>query len=181
MNFKSRKIEEVTENDILTNARLSVWDAINNCSDFLKSDKTYRITKRYSIDDNGAGIHEIRPAIRDLPAIAVLPATVTPSWVLNRQQEWPYSIDIHCWTPHWNYEIAEGMTTRILNAIGQVGPEQSIPDFTFIKRATGYYPRRFGPVNFATVRLGDQQDSPKSIRTTIKVTLRLRHDPLGRT
>ena len=168
----STALADTPNTEILTNARLSLWDAIDNYSEL--ATKPYRIVKAYRLSDEQAGMRDIVPSVSDLPALAIIPKTLSPVWYQHKMQKWPYVVDCLLWTKDWAHSFAENMTVRLLDAFGK---SLYSPDLSYVKRATGYYPLRFGPVSYAPVRLGDA-NGPKVIRTTIQVTLRLAHDPL---
>ncbi len=85
----------------LTQARRSVWDAIDH---WPALDKVFRQKYRFESKPQEGRPAEAshRPesptSIADLPAIAIMPSAVTPKWATNLQKDHPYSLDIVYWT-----------------------------------------------------------------------------------
>src|SRR5439155_1559341 len=75
----------------LTDARQSVWTAIDHWPDLADSTtSTGRVfNATYRFDDEMALLSEIAPALSDLPALVILPVSVTPAWYTNEMQVWP--------------------------------------------------------------------------------------------
>jgi hypothetical protein len=81
---------------ILTKARQSVWDSIENWAPIAAYFKTRRRFED-KIDTRGA---TWVPALGELPAIEIFPAVMETPWVNNIQQRAAYALTVRVWTPH---------------------------------------------------------------------------------
>lgn len=159
----------------LTDARLSLWTAIDEWPDLAdESTETGRVfNATYRFDDEMALLSEIVPSISDLPALVILPVSITPAWYTNEMQVWPLLLDVTLFTQDWNLGQAEDLIERVCDAIYQAHPEES--SVPYVKTATGYYPQRLGPITFTPTSVGSV--SPiKVIQTKLTLALRLQKD-----
>ena len=162
----------MTREEVLTNARASVWDAIENYSKF-KGD--YKLGKLYKLDDEQPAMAQLRPAPADLPAVFVIPADISPRWIQNKRQFWPYRLQMVCFVGGWAFSFAEGFCVRLIDCLGLSKDSDGIP---YTKRATGHYVKEFGPVQFLRTTLSEERGGPKATRVNIGITMRLHVDPL---
>lgn len=163
---------------LLTDARQSVWTAIDNWPPLADaSTSTGRVfNATYRFDDEMALLSEIAPSLSDLPALVILPLSAVPAWYTNEMQVWPLLLEITLFTQDWNLGQAEDLIERVCDAIYQSHPaESSVP---YVKSATGYYPQRLGPIAFHPTRVGKDQKL-KVIQTKLTIALRLQKDPFG--
>lgn len=162
---------------LLTDARLSVWTAIDNHDELidLNSSTGRAFNATYRFDDEMALLAEIRPALGDLPALAIFPASIRPVWWTNTQQHWPYFLDVTLWTQDWNLPQAESLIEKVCNAIFRAHPEGS--SVSYVKDACGYDPR-LGDFAFVAARVG-KDSKLKVIETRLSIALLLNKDPFA--
>lgn len=165
---------------LLTVARESLWDAIDNWPELKRQPDDVGASifnQLYRFDDEMPLLDEIAPSLAELPALAIMPTSVTPAWYTNEMQTWPVLFDVVLWTQDWSLPEPEDLMEKVINAIYRATasspPGNTVP---YVKAATGYYPQRLGPISFARSRVGEEQ-TLKVIVTTAVVTLRTQKDP----
>ncbi len=159
---------------IFTGARLAVWQALDNFSG-LQAGGISVFNRTYRFDVEMALMNEISPAFSDLPALALLPISVTPEWWTSQMQQWPLVLELTLWTRDWRLDLAEQLIEQVGYALFQSQNAQGVP---FIKAATGYYPRQLGPITFTPTRTGGERKT-KAVQTRMTLGLRLAVDPLA--
>lgn len=151
---------------IITQARLAIWQAIDNYPPLNPGGiSLFKHTYRY--DSTPANfLIEVGPALSEMPVLGMFPSHAVPEWWTNQIQAIPFAVNLVAWTPEADLELAERIPELLIYALHQSGPEPG-----FVKRTTGYYPTACGPVQFQKTKLG-------AIRTLQTIVLRLQIDPL---
>ncbi|MCY2966296.1 MAG: hypothetical protein NT069_22130 [Planctomycetota bacterium] len=166
---------------ILTAARRSLWDAIENWP-ALKvnpADSGASVFKqKFRFDDTFDVFSKFEPGIGEIPAISITPMQVLPGWIANQMMLWPTAYQITIWTTDWNVSIPERIVQDVFNALFQSAPAGStVP---YVKAATGYYPLPIGPIQFIPTKIGAKGPTQfLAITTKFNVTLRANKNPFG--
>jgi hypothetical protein len=161
---------------ILTTARESLWMAIDHWPE-LQTGSGSVFAQTYRFDDETPLLQELVPSLSRLPALAIFPASVSPTWWTNEMQMWPVLYDVVLWTPRWNVATAEALIEKVIDAIYRAAPaDSSVP---YVKSATGYYPARLGPITFTRVDAGSADRPLKILETKTAITLRTNKDPFA--
>jgi len=165
----------------LTQARRSVWDAIDH---WPALDKVFRQKYRFESKPQEGRPAEAshRPesptSIADLPAIAIMPSAVTPKWATNLQKDHPYSLDIVYWTPGRFVDTSEALWDELIKAIYQSRPEGNLDIDTYLKEGTGYaIPVGEGPSKISFVKLGRDKDKVDATQHIFQLVLRMKITP----
>ena len=80
---------------LLTQIRAAVWDAGEANTQLAAT-----IQGRFTWDDSGATLlPDMVPALGDLPALSIYPASVSTPWLTNQQQMIGMGLEIKLWTP----------------------------------------------------------------------------------
>lgn len=157
---------------ILTTARHSLWDAIDN---FAGLDGQFKSKWRYDTDIGQYWEKIDKAGLGDFPAIGILPLIVQPNWVLNEMMEFSdaYTLDIRA--P--KLTTCERLVELVWQALYQAAPLAS-PTVSYVKAATGYHPKTLGPIQRAPIGMG----AGGLIRVwqfQLGIGLRLRQDPFA--
>lgn len=155
----------------LAAARNSMWEAIDNWSETAGVfAEDYRFNEAIDqIDLNG-------PSISDFPAIMILPTSVTPAWFTHEMMQFPMVYGVTVWTQDWALPEGEDLIERVMNAIYRATPPgQTV---TYVKKATGFYPERLGPISWKFIKTGQDQ-AVKATAITMNIGLRLQKDPFA--
>jgi hypothetical protein len=133
---------------ILTRARQSVWDAIENWPTLAGEFK-----RTWKFDDPGGVAAEPVPTMGELPALAIYPSEPTASdWIVNQAQLVPYKLRAQLWTRHWRLETGERLWQEITQALFRcAAPGQP----SYVLRGTGYNGIDLGPLSARRARLAD--------------------------
>lgn len=162
---------------LLTTARLSLWDAIEHwpaLQRFPPADTSLLFERTYRLDDESLLLSEIVPSLSDLPALAILPTSVTPAWFTHEMQTWPVLFDVTLWTADWHLPEAESLIEHVIDAVYRSHAEGS--SVSYVKQATGFHPQRLGPITFDYTRLGPDRELTAIVTRTL-ITLRTSKDP----
>lgn len=152
---------------ILTAARESLWDAIDN---FSALSTAFKSKWRFDTDIGHAFEQIDKAGIGDLPAIAVIPIDVQAQWALNVMMEFSdaYTIDIRS----QKLSTCEDLVEKVWKAIHQAA-DPLTPTISYVRAATGHLPKAVGPIQRNAI-------DTKSLRCwqfRFTVGLRLRQDP----
>lgn len=135
---------------ILTDARLAVWDAIDN---WPALGGRFRQRLRFAPHATGklTAQEADEPSGADFPCIAIAPSAINPVWLGNQIQFRPLSLTITIWTKGWNSigeseELWEGVVDAIYKC--------KVPDDsdTYIGAATHAGPYGFGNSRWTRVK-----------------------------
>lgn len=152
---------------ILTAARQSLWDAIDN---FSSLSSAFKSKWRFDTDVAHAFQQIERAGLGDMPAIAIIPIDVQAQWALHIMMEFTdaYTIDIRA--P--KLSTCEDLVEKVWKAIYQAAPVLT-STVTYVRAATGYLPKAVGPIQRNPIAT----DSLKCWQFRFNVGLRLRQDP----
>lgn len=168
--------------EILNRAYAAVWDAIDNWPD-LQDDNggsVFQMKYRFDAEDADPSILvDLKPAIGDVPALLIWPGATVPDWYVNTDMAVPLAMTCIIWTPDWNIAEPFRLWTKVMRAIyrGTVA-SYTVPE---VKRVTGLYPYRPGPVAFERTRLGPGEDGPHAVATIFTPIVRVTFNPLATT
>jgi hypothetical protein len=155
---------------LLTTARHALWDAL---AAWPATSGVF--AQKYTFDDPGSLLSEMNPGPADLPAIAILPTSLSPQWFTTQFQTWPLVFDVTVWTADWTLPTAEDLIEQVLLALYQAKPPGgSVP---IVKAAVGHYPERLGPIRFEMLG-GEDRRGVRLLQTTASLSLRLNVAPL---
>lgn len=150
---------------ILTTARNSLWDAIEN---WPALEGVFKRQYKFDGDDSP----EVNPNASQLPAIMIYPDPGFARMVLNRAHEQDYKLLVMTFTSTWNLIKPDEYWQEIVKAAWKSDGDTGTP---YVKLATGFYPRNNFTVDFDRITL----DGRKATLTTIGLTLQVRFDPQG--
>lgn len=159
---------------ILTLARRSLWDAIDNFEDL---DGVFRSKWKYENDIGHYFEKYDKAGMGDFPSIGIMPMSVQPDWVLNEMMEFSdaYTIDIRA----QKLTTCERLVELAWKAIYQAAPVAS-PTVSYVRAATGYLPKTLGPIQRTPIGMG-----PNGLirvwQFQLGIGLRLRQDPFAAT
>ena len=153
---------------ILTDARNSLWDAIDNWPAFSGVFK-----RKYKF--NGDDSPELNPNADQLPAIAIYPDPGVSRMVLNRAHQHDYRLLILVFTATWNLTKPDEYWQEIVKAAWQSAGDVGTP---YVKLATGFYPQNDFTVDYDRIMLAGNPPK-KATLTTIGLSLQVRFDPQG--
>lgn len=153
---------------MLTNARLSLWDAIDNWPGLASMN-----AKKFRLDGKVGALGVAPTGMGDLPAIAITPADVRGGWDVNRMMRFDYSLEVSVYANA--LDDAEGWVEEVWKALYQSCPDGSTA--SYVHTATGYPPSQLG-VKFEVVGIG-QGGKTVVVRATILVGLRPQQDVYG--
>lgn len=155
---------------MLTDARESLWDAIDNWP------AVQALGLRQFRNEKKFGVVGMAPTgLGDLPAISILPSSVKPEWATNRAMSFEYVLDVRIYT---NYlDEAEDAVEKIWQALYQCRPDGETA--SYVKLATGYNPKQLA-ISIEPVAIG-KEGANLCLRTTLTVGLRPEQDPQGNT
>ena len=151
---------------ILTDARNSVWQAIDNFADLAGQIKT-----KFKFNDEGSCMKDAEPSFSDLTAVALLPMGVTPKWYTNEKQKWPYSLRIVTWTADWRLQTSEVLMMRLAKAIQSATPENSTKPYT-----ADYQPL-IGPNVGIQITIIKKENPIKVVKASLDIVLRCNFQP----
>lgn len=143
---------------LLTDARRSVWTAIDNWPDL---DGAFR--RKYRFDKSQDSTSPPQPqssvdrpqCIQDFPALTIKPARIKPEWMTNQTRKHPYALECGIWTLGWD-STAENETLweKIVDAIfNYTADGQTISE---VRRRSGQWPSQPSPGSFAFGRMADR-------------------------
>lgn len=153
---------------ILTAARQSVWDAINNDA-YLAN--LWKATFRY--EDTGAGREAIEPSLGQCPAIAIWPGSIATAWTTNQSHKVAYPLVITFWTKQWNVLEGERIFEAIVRAVYRNCPPNS--GRTYVREGTGHDPEAITALTATQVIL---DEGPEATRWEFGVQLYINWNPL---
>lgn len=165
---------------LLTNARRAIWSAIDNWPDLAGAfNLKLRFDSVGADQDDGAlsgGMltDTLEPSLSDLPAISVIPTTVDPSWWTHEMMTFLASYQVVIWTRDWYLPDAEDLIEKTWKAIWQAAASDSSAGY--VKVATGYHPKRIGPIQWQMASVGRDR-SLRATRVQMTLGLRTQQDP----
>lgn len=138
---------------ILTDARLAVWDAIDNWGPL---QGRFRQKMRFAPSVAGKLTQEAdEPSGVDFPAISIAPSAINPVWLGNQIQFRPLSLTVTIWTRGWNsVGESEELWEGVIDAIYKC----KLPDNsdTYIGAATNAGPYGFGNSRWTRVKFANE-------------------------
>ena len=153
--------------DVLTDARNSAWQAIDNHAD------TKDLFKRkFKFNDEGSCMKEPEPAFSDLDAISIFPMSFVPKWYTNERQKWPYALRIVCWFADWNVTVAETALLKIARAISDAKPAGSSAAYT-----AAFQPAIGPSGGILITRIREKENPIKVVKATLELVLRCNFQP----
>lgn len=159
----------------ITNARLAVWDVINNWSELNPSGVSIFKRKLTHADDVGLLMSAISPGIGDLLAIEVLPVRTTPEKLLHRMQQASYMLTIQL--AGLRLTTLEDTVEKLIRGLYQAA-DPDTPSISYIKAATGYHPQTYD-IGWQKASIGDKQHKTKCWIVSVNLGLKFQVDPFG--
>lgn len=156
---------EITPAALLTQARLAVWAAIENW-DWPAGFEWQRLFK--SDADTEELLLREKPALDELPALAVDWQPFTTEDVLNILQKIPAVIRLRAWLPAGSLGLAETISQELLMAVCRSTPEGGT--VSYVRAAIGHLPRPLGPCLIQSISLPGREDR-KAIQITLSIGL----------
>lgn len=157
--------------NILTTARESVWDAIENWSGLQDAGGNSVFQRMYKFDEDDSPEVNPRPGAGELPAIAVFPDPGMTVQVKNRDYEHGYRLLALIFTETWNLTTSDLYWEQLIKALWQ-SAAGGVP---YVKAAVGLYPKNDVTIDVDRIKL----DGKKALLTTVGFTLPVRFDPQG--
>lgn len=154
---------------ILTAARQSLWDAIDNWSELATA---FKSKWRFDTDIGHAFERIDKAGIGDLPAISIIPLDLQAQWALHVMMEFTDAYTIEIRAPR--LATCEDLVEKLWRAVYQAA-DPLTPTVSYVRAATGYHPKAIGPIQRSPIET-------KSIRCwqfRFNVGLRLRQDPFA--
>lgn len=167
-------------NTLLTRAREAVWRAIDE-SPLLADElsETGRAFRRLMRFDDDLPERDAAPSgISDFPCLSIVPTTIDPAWFTAEMMNFHLVLACVLWTDGWQLPQPEQLAVRIWRAIHKQGEDGPTSTVSYIQRAIGYHPKLVRPIEFAFVRVGEQQQT-KATRVTLRIGLRCQQDPFA--
>lgn len=143
---------------LLTDARRSVWTAIDN---WPALDGAFKRKYRFDKSQESASPPQPRSSVdrpqsvQDFPALSIKPGRIKPEWMTNQTRKHPYLLECGIWTVGWD-SVAEneGLWEDIVDAIfNYTADGQTI---TEVQRQSGQRPSQPSPGSFNFGRMADR-------------------------
>lgn len=160
---------------LLTDARLGLWQAIDNWPALKVNpgDTTATVFKKtFRFDQDAPAQKELAPTLSQLPCLALVTVGVKPDWINNRQQAWSIDYELRLWTRYWVLTEAEQLFEEVMNALYRA----KSGNVEYVRQATGYPVMAYPEMQMAPI---ETEESNKAMLTTWKVGLRTTKDPFG--
>lgn len=155
----------------LTEARLAVWQAIDNYAPLAN---VFRQKLRW--DKEQAMLEQVEPSISDLPCISIRSGRVDPEWFTHQQQHLAYLLIIEIWTADWIQEPAEDLFEKTMDALYRSRPGSSGP--TYLEPYMPFQVMPSGPIQGHL--LSDSEDGGTQVMlSTIQFSPNIRKNPFG--
>lgn len=152
----------------LTDARNSLWDAVNNWPAL-----TGQFKEKFRVDDSSQSMSDITPSDGQMPTLVILGTGIKPDWETNEMQAWHIVYALTIFTP-LDQPLAEQLVWEVIRAVWQSHAEDDpVP---YVKRATGYWPEQTGQIQWKTGQVGTSSGID-AIQATVFFTLRINVDP----
>ncbi len=162
---------------LLTDARLGLWQAIDNwpALKLNSGDATAtKFKKTFRMEADAPHQKAIVPTLSEMPCLAIRAVKLDPAWINNRQQGWPIGYLMQMWTRNWTLAEPEQLFEDVMNALYRAKNGSNVE---YIRAATGYPVMAYGDVGMDPIQTDDGQI--KAILTSWTVGLRTTKDPFG--
>lgn len=152
--------------DALTNARLSVWNAIDN-----HQDTRDLFRRKFRFGSGPALSNQNVPGFGDLDALWIMPTHDTQNTQVNTLVQFTHTLLLTMWTKDWDVGLAERNVLKLARAIHAAKPDGGPP-----------YTAPYAPV----VQLGGVRYEPtviddatkiQCIKTLLNVNLKVNFSP----
>lgn len=151
--------------DALTDARLSVWQALDNYDD---TKNLFKTTFRFG--GESTLVTETAPSFSDLDSLWIMPMRAIPKWYVTTKQTFALGLAVVMYTKDWKLSTAERNVFKIARAIHRAKPEGGVP-------YTANYAPQVGPsATFQNIKI-DDTNPIRAIKTTMEVVLRVQFQP----
>lgn len=151
--------------DALTDARLSVWQAIDNYEDTKNLFRT-----KFRFGGESSLVTETAPSFSDLDSLWIMPLRAFPKWYVTTKQTFSLGLAVVMYTKDWRLDTAERNVLKIARAIHRAAPPGGAP-------YTAPYGPQVGPnATFQNIKI-DEQNPIRAIKTTMEVVLRVQFQP----
>lgn len=151
--------------EALTDARLAVWQAIDEYPDTQELFKT-----KFRFGSESTLVTETSPSFSDLDSLWIMPMRAMPKWYVTTKQTFALGLAVVMYTKDWNLRVPEQNLLKIARAIHRAKPENGVI-------YTAPYAPQVGPnATFQNIKIGDQ-NPVRAIKTTMEVVLRVHFQP----
>lgn len=151
--------------DALTDARLAVWQAIDEYEDTAHLFKT-----TFRFGGESTLVTETAPSFSDLDSLWIMPMRAMPKWYVTTKQTFALGLAVVMYTKDWKLDTAEKNVLKIARAIHRAKPENGVI-------YTAPYAPQVGPnTSFQNIKI-DDKNPIRAIKTTMEVVLRVHFQP----
>ena len=151
------------EVDILTDARLSVWQAIDEW------EQTKRLFKKtIRLEGESTLAAGMSPGFADLDCLLIMPTATLPKWLVTTQRTLYQSLALVMWTKDWNLKTAEQNVIKLTNAIYRAKTVENVP---YVRDP------KFGPgADYKLTKINPDNEI-LCIKTTLQVVVPVMYQP----